>query len=63
MPLVTSRNRVLDVYADAAQRGWVVPTFCSENLTTTEAVLSAAREHGERIGTPDIPITLAITNL
>lgn len=63
MPLVRGRDSVLEVYADAARMGWVIPTFCSENLTTTEAVLTAALEHAQRIGRPDIPVTLAITNL
>lgn len=63
MPLVLDRNHVLDVYAAAAQRGWVVPTFCAENLTTIEAVLSATKDHGERLGFGSIPVTIAITNL
>ncbi|MCL5103162.1 MAG: class II fructose-bisphosphate aldolase [Armatimonadetes bacterium] len=63
MPLITERSQVLDVYSDAADRGWVVPTFCSENLTTTEAVLSASAELGDRVGVADIPVTIAITNL
>ncbi len=62
MPLIRGRESVLQVYADAASRGWVVPSFCSENLTTTEAILSAALEHGEKLGKPDLPVTLAITN-
>lgn len=63
MPLVTEREEVLSVYHDAAQRGWVVPTFCAENLTTMEAVLAAAVEHGQAIGVSDPPVTIAITNL
>jgi fructose/tagatose bisphosphate aldolase len=63
LAIVTDRNHVLDVYAKAADRGWVVPTFCSENLTTTEAVLSAVRDFGNRLGKPDLPISIAITNL
>lgn len=63
MPLVTDRQSVLETYRDAANRGWVVPTFCSENLTTTEAVLTAAKDYGDKIGCTDVPITLAITNL
>ena len=63
MPLITDRNAVLDTYARAAERGWVVPTFCAENLTTMEAILSATKDYADRIGVPDIPITLAITNL
>ncbi len=63
MPLVLERNHVLDVYADAAQNKWVVPAFCTENLTTTEAILAGALEFSKLIGKPDIPITIAITNL
>lgn len=63
MPLVRGRESVLAVYADAARMGWVIPTFCSENLTTTEAVLAAALEQAARTGRPDIPVTLAVTNL
>ena len=63
MPIVRDRNRVLDVYVRAAGRGWVVPTLCSENLTTTEAILSAVKDYADRIGEPNLPITIAITNL
>ncbi len=63
MPLVGERTAVLRVYAEAAGRGWVIPTFCSENLTTTEAVLAAADEHGRAIGRSDLPVTIGITNL
>ena len=62
MPLITHRQAVLDVYAKAAEKKWVVPTFCSENLTTTEAVLDAALEYSRKINLPDIPVILAITN-
>jgi len=56
------RQHVLDVYARAAEDRWVVPTFCTENLTTTEAVLSAAADFAGRIGRPDVPVTIALTN-
>lgn len=62
MPVVAARQQVLELYAEAAERRWVVPCFCSENLTTTEAVLAAAKAHGDRLGRHDLPITLAITN-
>ncbi|KKT07621.1 MAG: Ketose-bisphosphate aldolase [Parcubacteria group bacterium GW2011_GWA2_43_17] len=62
MPLVLERNSVLDIYAKAAHKKWVIPTFCTENLTTTEAILSAALEYSEQINCQDIPITIAITN-
>lgn len=54
---------MLDVYSDAASRGWVIPAFGVENLTTIEAVLAATRDYGERIGVPNLPITVALTNL
>jgi len=62
MPLILERNRVLDIYDKAGQKKWVIPTFNSENLTTTEAILSAALEYGRKIGRPDIPVTIGITN-
>ena len=62
MPIITGRENVLAVYEDAAKRGWVLPCICSENLTTTEAILSAASEFAKEMGYDRIPITLAITN-
>lgn len=63
MPLVSERHEVLAIYRQAAERGWVIPAFCTENLTTTEAILAAAVDHGRRLGIPDLPVTVAITNL
>lgn len=62
MPLVTCRESVLEVFAEAGRNAWVVPAFGTENLTTTEAVLAAAAEHGEALGIPDLPVMLAVTN-
>jgi fructose/tagatose bisphosphate aldolase len=62
MPLVSGRNHVLDVYAEAAERQWVLPCFCTENLTTTEAVLAATLERGQLLGQDDLPICLGITS-
>jgi len=62
MPLILDRQQVLDVYDDAAHRKWVIPTFNTENLTTTEAILSAALEYSHKTGKPDIPVTIGITN-
>lgn len=63
MPLITHRDEVLEIYRGAAARGWLIPSICSENLTSTEAILQATSEHGASIGKPDLPITIAITNL
>jgi fructose/tagatose bisphosphate aldolase len=62
MPLVLNRSKVLDVYKEAAQKKWVIPTFNTENLTTTEAILSAALEYSRKINKPDLPVTIGITN-
>jgi fructose/tagatose bisphosphate aldolase len=62
MPLVLDRKQVLDIYAGAAERKWVIPTFNSENLTTTEAILSSALDFSRMTGRPDLPVTIGITN-
>ena len=62
MPLLLDRNQVLDVYAESAKKAWVLPTFNSENLTTTEAILAATKNYGEKIGINDLPIIIGITN-
>ncbi len=62
MPLILTRPEVLKVYTEAAQRGWVHPSFSTENLTTTEAILAAALEYSQRIGEPDFPVTIALTH-
>ena len=62
MPIITGRENVLAVYEQAAKKGWVIPCICSENLTTTEAILTAASEFAREKGYDRIPITLAITN-
>jgi len=62
MPLILARPEVLEIYSECAARRRVHPLFSTENLTTTEAILSGAREYGERIGEPDLPITIGITH-
>lgn len=61
MPIVTNRKEVLEIYAEAARYRWVLPCFCSENLTTTEAILAAAKKYGEMCGEPRMPVIIAIT--
>ena len=62
MPFILDRKQVLDVYSEAGLKKWVIPTFNSENLSTTEAILSAALEYSGKINQPDIPVTIGITN-
>lgn len=60
MPLITGVKNVKNVYKNAAQKGWVIPCFCAENLTTIEAVLGAAQEKAVEKGN-NVPVTIAIT--
>lgn len=62
MPIITGRENVLAIYKKAAERGWVIPCICTENLTTTEAILTAASEFAKEHGYDRIPVTIAITN-
>jgi len=62
MPIITGRKNVLAIYEEAAKKGWVIPCMCSENLTTTEAILTAASEFAQEKGLERVPVTLAITN-
>jgi fructose/tagatose bisphosphate aldolase len=61
MSIITDRKAVEGIYAEAAWKRWVLPCFCSENLTTTEAVLEAARLRGGALGVADLPVIVAIT--
>ncbi len=61
MPLITDRQAVLAIYEEARQKGWVIPCFCTENLTTTEAILTAVLEHGAALDIPNLPVSIGIT--
>jgi len=61
MPIITGRENVLALYEEAAKNQWVLPCFCSENLTTTESILAAAKDFGDEKGIENLPIIVAIT--
>jgi len=61
MSIITNNKEVKEIYRQAAERRWVIPCFCSENLTTTEAILTAAQEFAIDNNHKKVPITLAIT--
>lgn len=61
MAIIRDCGQVKEEYTKAAAMGWVIPCFCSENLTTTEAILSAAKEYGDTVGIKDFPVTIAMT--
>lgn len=62
MPLILERSKVLEVYHEAAEKKWVIPTFNTENLTTTEAILAATLEYSQLINQSNLPVTIGITN-
>jgi fructose/tagatose bisphosphate aldolase len=62
MPLIIDRQKVLDIYSEAAGRKWVLPAFNVENLTTIEAILSAVYDYGKVVSMTDLPIIIGITN-
>ncbi len=59
--VITDVKSVRAIYKEVGERGWVLPCICSENLTTTEAILAAAYDFGKEHGIKDLPITIAIT--
>jgi len=61
MAIITDFSQVEETYAKAGEKGWLIPCFCTENLTTCEAVLSAAQDYAVAGGYKKIPVTLAIT--
>lgn len=61
MSVICNREDVLDLYRAAGERGWVLPCICTENLTTTEAVLTAAEEFRQANELERLPIIVAMT--
>ncbi len=61
MAIITRREEVVKIYENAAEKGWVIPCLCTENLTTTEAIISAASEFARDNHLERVPVTLAIT--
>lgn len=60
MPVIHGRDAVVEIYRRARERRWVVPTFCTENQTTVEAILAACQLKAEELRTR-VPITIAMT--
>ncbi|MBR4749169.1 MAG: class II fructose-bisphosphate aldolase [Abditibacteriota bacterium] len=59
--IISELSQVKAVYAAAAERGWLIPCFCSENLVTTEAIMEAAAEFARKHGVRQMPVSIAIT--
>ena len=58
--IITKYDEVKKIFEQADKDGWVIPCICSENQTTTEAILSSCSEYGKKIGRR-VPIIIAIT--
>jgi lin2238 protein len=61
MSVVSDYKKVKEIYQKAAEKGWVIPCICSENLTTTEAIFSAAEDFAVSHGLDSVPVTIAMT--
>lgn len=61
MSVVSDYKKVTEIYGKAAEKGWVIPCICSENLTTTEAIFSAAEDFAAAHGLDSVPVTIAMT--
>ena len=59
MALIADRKDVPGIYSEAEHNQWVLPCFCIENLTSTEAVLAATKEYGDSKGMEDLPVIVA----
>ncbi len=62
MSTIIDRSHVLEVFSEARERKWAIPTFNAENLTTLEAILESVHDYGEKIGVKNLPIIVGITN-
>lgn len=58
--IVTKYSEVKKVYDYAAEMGWVIPCICTENQTSTEAILAACSSYQKQTGKM-VPISIAIT--
>ncbi len=61
MSVIRDRQAVLEIYRAAGEKGWVLPCICTENLTTTESILTAAEEFRQEHGFDTLPIIVAMT--
>ncbi len=59
--IIRNYNEVAETYAYAAKKGWVIPCICTENQTSTEAVLAAAKAYKDEHNLERLPVSLAVT--
>jgi len=60
MPLITDANQAREVFAEARERGVALINLNPESPRGVEACLRAARDFGQRVGAPDLPLILSL---
>lgn len=59
--IIKKLEKTKEIYCYAAEKGWVMPCFCSENQTTTEAIFSAAEDYRLKNNISVMPVIIALT--
>lgn len=61
MPIVTEPGQTRSFLDDLRRRRVAVPCFCTENAWTTEAILEATKEAGDRFGIAEPSVVVGFT--
>ncbi len=61
MPIITDPHAVRALYAEAAEKGFLIPGLGAENRDTLECCFRAAKRLGEEIGVPNIALCTSVT--
>ena len=61
MPIINDYNEVKEVYQEAREKGVVLPSFCTEDRESLEAILASTYEMGRKIGIDDLPVIVSWT--
>ena len=61
MPLVTDPREVEDIYDLFREKNVCLPTFCTENFQTTEAIIRSMHKVGHEYGIKNPPAIIAFT--
>lgn len=59
--IIRNYKEVVETYAYAEKKGWVIPCICTENQTSTEAILAAAKTYKDEHGLERLPVSIALT--
>ncbi len=61
MPIITDPHAVRGMYAEAAEKGILIPGIGAENRDTLESLFLAAKRLGDELGVHGIPLCAAVT--